>query len=100
MPSPGKMTPRDQVKQSSPGSRYSAAYEYNSPTEADKREMQNEQAGQELQPSYIKNMTAEINKVEFEKGMEQYLNPPKGRGRKTRKTRKSRRRKSRRTRKH
>ena len=100
MPSPdSRSPPPGQVKKSSPGSRYSAAYEYGSPTEADKREIELTQFGSENNQDYAKKMADAINKADFEKSMASnpYLN--KG-GHKTRKTRKSRRRKSRRTRKH
>ena len=88
-------TPEDQVKKSSPGSRYSAAYEYASPTEADMIEMQKTQQGQELQQRFNKDLGAEINEVEHKKRMSN--NPYLNGGRKTRRRRS---RKSRRSRKH
>jgi hypothetical protein len=99
MPRRGYITPEGQVKKSTPSTKYSAAEVVESPTDADKVEMQKRQDGQEHQQLYVKNMTAAMNQADFEKSMASnpYLN--KG-GRKTRKSRKSRRRKGRRTRKH
>jgi len=56
MPPKGELTPQAQVKQETPGTKYSAVEKVESPTEEDKRKMKAQQEASELQEGFKKRM--------------------------------------------
>ena len=56
MPPKGELTPQAQVKQETPGTKYSAVEVVESPTEEDKRKMKAQEEASELQEGFKKRM--------------------------------------------